>query len=146
MNAPARCKAKVHLNLPMTAKAGRAVYSVQVGSDRVFYADSVIMTDCDFTVDARLRQKFVSKPSCRTVHAHVKGYIESLNNAHNIGGTRVRCNPFVYAGFVAELTQLRAVRAQRVVLHPDGAIEALHVVTDATLLVHANLTDAPQHE
>lgn len=133
---PRERRAKVHLHVP----TGR--YSISYSGERVSYVDAVLMRDVEFIVDQRLRAKFEAYPNRRTVHALVKGVIISTTPPSQIGGERVRCNPFLYRGFVRAADEVRAVRAEQLLLLPGGRMEAIGLEVDATTDVRCQLTRA----
>lgn len=125
-------KARAHWNLH------KDCYSIKGSGQPVTYAAAVTMRDCEFIIDPRLRARFEKRPQCRTVHALIKGIVESLD-VTIIGGEQVRCNPFLFCSFVRGSDETKAMRAERVVLHPDKRIEAIGLVVDEAAQTHAQL-------
>ena len=115
--------AKVHLNIPMTRKAGHAVYAIARSGQPVRYAQAIAMRDCRFVINARLRVAFEAKPTRRTVHALIAGTITGYDPVPDATATTVRCNPFRYRTFVGD-DEAHVVSASTVCLFPDKRIEA----------------------
>jgi hypothetical protein len=101
----------------------KQIYSVKRGSDHVYYTPQLVLSDCVFIIDKRLREKFNAKRSRRTVHALIKGRLVSYD-AKSINGETVRCNPFLFESFVRASDEKKVIAADQVVLHYDKRIEA----------------------
>lgn len=120
--APVGQRVSTHWNLQ------KLIYSVKAGSAPVFYVPYLRLSDCTFVIDKRLREKFESKMTCRTVHALVKGTLIGYDDAV-ISGERVQCDPFRFASFVRASDHVAVYRASEVVLHANKTIEALGLIT-----------------
>lgn len=105
----------------------KLIYSIKAGSAPVFYAPSARLTRCSFVIDKRLREKFESRMTCRTVHALIKGNLIGYD-ATAVNGEIVRCNPFRYSTFVRASDEVAVYHASEIVLHPDKTIEAIGLV------------------
>jgi hypothetical protein len=101
----------------------KQIYSVKRGKDPVYYTPQLVLSDCVFIIDKRLREKFTAKRSRRTVHALIKGRLVSYD-AQGIDGETVRCNPFLFDSFVRASDKKKVVAADKIVLHRDKRIEA----------------------
>jgi len=115
-------RASVHWNLH------HQIYSIKIGSDPVFHAKQVVLSDCTFHIDARLRAAFEAKPSRRTVHALVRGTLVSTEPRTVTDAVRIRCNPFKFCTFVRAHDETPVKTAALVVLHADRTIEAIGVI------------------
>jgi len=120
--APSGQRVSTHWNLQ------KLIYSVKAGSAPVFYVPQLRLRDCTFVIDKRLREKFETKMTCRTVHALVKGTLVGYDE-DGIDGERVQCDPFRFSSFVRASDHVAVYRASEVVLHANKTIEAIGLIT-----------------
>jgi hypothetical protein len=105
----------------------RHAFSVKVSGRPVFLVPALRLQNCRFVVDERLRAQFEAQPTRRTVHALIKGTLVGYDVTENDGAV-VRCNPFVYRGFVRAEDEANVVSADEVTLLPNRVILARGLV------------------